>query len=645
MPNYPYTTIGLPLDLKNWEQLNTNFDNIEIDFKDQKSRIDNIANEIQGELAAQIIDSAKITWQEPVDAFVNLETDYPTPEIGWAAMARDTGKVYRFDGTDWLEIQDIDPTAINEVDSRLTSQLAETETDLQTRGISPLEFGVVGDGVTDDTANLQAYINDCQSNNKLMALNGTFAVTGITFGAGARVVGVATFNAINDNQTFVVQATSKINWVGKMTVDGKNKALKGFSGADFIASHFGEVETRNCKKWGFVFERTGNNNLVQVDYFRGTNNGKKHNSNYTVATSTVEGAYQVKRLTLATPLNVNDFTGLHDVIFVLYNGRPYKVKQVIDVSTIDVYNMPVAVSDTGVFDVIVGGSLNIQSYGDNGVGNWGVVDIYGTPGIAVNMSSLYGHTFGRIVLQGCSIGIGVSDITNGVVMHSPYFELNNVDIVAWSYLDGTIYNPIIELNKIYNLIQHNLFGIDYNPRLNIIMDKKTPNMSEAPSTINSASRTLYPSNMYAFNYTTSPSARTFTIKNDVVYKNTHSAFLNLFLEVPGSLEVTFALSNANGETIEGGSTFTTTCNGDTHFLIFVNSNNDWRVVKLQRDYDSVAIPSAGTYRTGDYVKKRVPVQAGTAGSRYVVKGWIRLTDGNAHVLGTDWVEDRALTGN
>lgn len=114
MPNYPYKTIGLPLDLANWEQLNKNFDDIETDIKN-----------ISGDVLATVIDDAKLTWQEPVDSFANLATTYPNAETGFTAMTRDTGKVYRFNGTEWLEIQDIDPTAINEVDSRLTSQLAE----------------------------------------------------------------------------------------------------------------------------------------------------------------------------------------------------------------------------------------------------------------------------------------------------------------------------------------------------------------------------------------------------------------------------------------------------------------------------------------------------------------------------------------
>lgn len=161
MPKYPYKTIGLPLDLANWEQLNKNFDDIETDLKNQNTKIDNTATTIRNELAAQIIDSAKINWQAPVGSFANLATSYPSAQVGWTAMVRDTGKVYRFNGTDWLEIQDIDPTAINEVDSRLTSQLADTTKQIEPLGQNILLHGGSMNGTTpnDDAFNAARLVN------------------------------------------------------------------------------------------------------------------------------------------------------------------------------------------------------------------------------------------------------------------------------------------------------------------------------------------------------------------------------------------------------------------------------------------------------------------------------------------------------
>lgn len=63
------------------------------------------------------------------------------------------------------------------------------------------------------------------------------------------------------------------------------------------------------------------------------------------------------------------------------------------------------------------------------------------------------------------------------------------------------------------------------------------------------------------------------------------------------------------------------------------------------DNASAALPTTGAYAAGDYVRKSAPVIAGTAGSRYVIYGWLRITNGSAHALNTDWVEDRRLTGS
>lgn len=57
-----------------------------------------------------------------------------------------------------------------------------------------------------------------------------------------------------------------------------------------------------------------------------------------------------------------------------------------------------------------------------------------------------------------------------------------------------------------------------------------------------------------------------------------------------------------------------------------------------------AMPTSGTYRAGSIVRNRTPSVSGTAPNQYVVAGWLRLTTGSAHVLGTDWVATRTLTG-
>lgn len=57
-----------------------------------------------------------------------------------------------------------------------------------------------------------------------------------------------------------------------------------------------------------------------------------------------------------------------------------------------------------------------------------------------------------------------------------------------------------------------------------------------------------------------------------------------------------------------------------------------------------AMPTTGFYAQGHFVKRTTPSIAGTAGSQYVVTGWVRVTTGSGHVAGTDWAEMRTLTG-
>lgn len=53
-----------------------------------------------------------------------------------------------------------------------------------------------------------------------------------------------------------------------------------------------------------------------------------------------------------------------------------------------------------------------------------------------------------------------------------------------------------------------------------------------------------------------------------------------------------------------------------------------------------ASPTGGTWAAGDQVRNTAPAEAGTAGSKYVITGWICVTGGTP---GT-WKEMRTLTG-
>ena len=57
--------------------------------------------------------------------------------------------------------------------------------------------------------------------------------------------------------------------------------------------------------------------------------------------------------------------------------------------------------------------------------------------------------------------------------------------------------------------------------------------------------------------------------------------------------------------------------------------------------EGTAAPSSGTWVQGDKCKNTSPSEAGTAGSKFVVTGWICTVSGSP---GT-WLPMRSLTGN
>lgn len=64
--------------------------------------------------------------------------------------------------------------------------------------------------------------------------------------------------------------------------------------------------------------------------------------------------------------------------------------------------------------------------------------------------------------------------------------------------------------------------------------------------------------------------------------------------------------------------------------------------KLAATYNAqTAAPTTGTYAQGDFIRNSAPTEAGSAGSKFVVFGYVCVSSGTP---GT-WREVRVLTGN
>lgn len=97
-------------------------------------RVDGIVIEAGTEAFNQVVSSAAIEWKEPVTMFADLAVAYSQAKEGWTSQTAVDGVVYRYDGSEWKKIQQVDAGPVNALDTRLTAQMTENTTEIVKRG-------------------------------------------------------------------------------------------------------------------------------------------------------------------------------------------------------------------------------------------------------------------------------------------------------------------------------------------------------------------------------------------------------------------------------------------------------------------------------------------------------------------------------
>src|SRR5690625_666189 len=128
-------------DARNKE--NENWDTIQQKFN-------NVVEEVSDAAFQKVIDGSKIDWEQMVDKVSDLPSNV---ETGETRGVKEDNKIYRFNGTDWIHIAEINLNPIAEVDQRLTTQLAETDNKLNTQ---PTKNKVLATLIWDD-GNMKDY--------------------------------------------------------------------------------------------------------------------------------------------------------------------------------------------------------------------------------------------------------------------------------------------------------------------------------------------------------------------------------------------------------------------------------------------------------------------------------------------------------
>lgn len=84
---------------------------------------------------------------------------------------------------------------------------------------------------------------------------------------------------------------------------------------------------------------------------------------------------------------------------------------------------------------------------------------------------------------------------------------------------------------------------------------------------------------------------------------------------------------------------------DLNPIKFTNFNASNIVEENNWVEEASAMPSSGFYLRGKVIKNNIASEVGTSPNKYIIHGWRRLTNGSAHVNGTDWVPMKVFTGN
>ena len=507
--------------------------------------------------------------------YTGTETEWLASTKGERGIRGERGPEGPYGGT---EVTDPQVASYIGADTATTAALDR----VYRRGVSPIEYGAVGDGVADDTLAVEAAIAGAVARGLPLHSDEQFeySVDPILVDVPVNVAGVLKLTARTAQQEYVLRISSIVDFQrARLIVNGAYRAIDAIQFANARRSRFGHVEAARARRWGINFIPTGNNNVILIGSYRAHTNGKRISATLTQTANTANvdtSSAGYSTLTIDTPLEAAHLEGA--IYFVMHDGEPYKVRSVVDASTIEVLNLNVGVGNTASVVILAGGGVDISSYGDNGVGSWGSLDLSGNA-VAIHIASLYGHSFTNAVIQANGIGVATSNYTLAATFDKPYFETNLMDIVTWSYLDGVIINPLMNLTRVRHLVSRPR-GDDMTRDSRLIIFKPTITegglFANHTPAINVGSRELRPGATYAFSRT-NLAGFTYTIDDSADFQAAGRHSILLHLDAPeGSSPLTITTKSGDG-TVQGAASYTGTLSGPSIVMIS-RFGTDWRVV-------------------------------------------------------------------
>lgn len=163
-----------------------------------------------------------------------------------------------------------------------TGAIARTAQDKGREYVTSADFATAGDGVTDDTAEMQAFITASAGAAFYVCLPGTYLVgqlsvpsnSRIHWAPGAILKAKTALNAAVIVNSDTVSGNSGIKWTGHLKIDGDYTNQTAGNGITFDKvsdSLFDVIEADNCRGHGLLFSECDRNVLRDV---RVSTNGK-----------------------------------------------------------------------------------------------------------------------------------------------------------------------------------------------------------------------------------------------------------------------------------------------------------------------------------------------------------------------------------
>jgi len=333
-----------------------------------------------------------------------------------------------------------DPAGAGAVATNVQAKLRES--------VSVKDFGAVGDGVTDDTAAVQAFFDYVAVNSVGIAvLEGNLKIT-----SGVNLTGSATkFYRANCNliggaaisgPMLTITNASFVRFSGSLQ-------LTGTGGADYLSRtvdsglllvnsgriQFEFIRAENFKLYG-VHSEGGNSNLVDWGNLRFLHCGSKDNgvsslsSAFSSRSNTGSADSRAQRTVLSGVTVPSGIFPLRSM--ALISGDPYMITASnVGAGTVEVYPWVPSTIASGTINFILGAAF-YSTGADNNAQTIQTLDATNCS-IACLTPVIFSETFQKLVIQNCAIGVtignGITSGSQGANYDYAYFESNVYDII------------------------------------------------------------------------------------------------------------------------------------------------------------------------------------------------------------------------